>query len=390
MTKLGDLFDQGLLGEMIREGYVRVQQHPMLPLSIFNYTVEAQYGRAWNAVTTTCRGLIVDSDTGEIVARPFGKFFNYGDPTAGDLDLRTPVIASDKADGSLGILYPVPGGWAVATRGSFTSDQARHATALFNERYAGRWVPPEGVTVLFEIVYPANRIVLDYGELDDLVLLGAIDTDTGVTANALLTADWPGPRVQVFPYASLAEALAAAPRPNSEGLVVRFLHNDQRVKIKQADYLQLHKVLTTCSARRLWEFLAVNACPAPADANRQWYATQLHLDPADAERIRTIGPDWLSTVLDGVPDEFFQWVHARLTELTGAVESLRAEITATCEQMRVQTGGDRKAFAALARPHKHFGAIFRLADGQSIDTYLWRTTCPEHELPFMTLSEDAS
>src|SRR6185369_15422771 len=143
-------------------------------------------------------------------ARPFAKFFNHGQPGAPGIDLTEPVAVSDKADGSLGILYPDGAGWAVATRGSFASDQARHATALLATRYPD-FTPPPGLTVLFEIIYPANRIVLDYQGLDDLVLLGAVDIATGRSFGPEAVPDWPGPVVETFGYATFAEALAAPP-----------------------------------------------------------------------------------------------------------------------------------------------------------------------------------
>jgi putative RNA ligase len=48
------------------------------------------------------------------------------------------------------------------------------------------------MTVLVEIVYPANRIVLDYGGLDDLILLGAVDIATGRTFGPGPCRDGPG------------------------------------------------------------------------------------------------------------------------------------------------------------------------------------------------------
>lgn len=387
--KLGDLFDHGLLGEMIAGGYVRAQQHPALPLTILNYTDKTAYDRVWNPVTRTCRGLIVNQITDEIVARPFPKFFNYGEIEAATLDLDGPVDVTDKADGSLGILYPVPGGWAVATRGSFTSEQAIHATNVWQNRYAATTRLPAGMTVLCEIIYPSNRIVLDYKGSDELVLLGCVDTETGRSYGHERVHYWAGPRIESFPYANLGEALAAEPRPNAEGLVVRFIATDERVKLKQDDYVMLHRIITTCTARRLWAFLAVNACPMPDGANPQYYATVLEMDPADAIRINAVGPDWMDTFLTGVPDEFYAWVKARVEEFTTAVDKLRTEITTIYEQMRAEIGSDRKAFAALARPHKYFGALFRLADGHAIDTYLWRAVTPEHETPFFS-REDAA
>jgi RNA ligase len=146
---------------------------------------------AWNAVTLTCRGLIAD-ERGDILARPLPKFFNHDQPEAPVIALDEPVVVTDKADGSQGIIYPTPDGPAVATRGSFASDQALHATGLLRSRYGG-WNPPAFLTVLVEIVYPANRIVLDYAGLDDLLLLGAVDVETCRTFGPSSVPDWPGP-----------------------------------------------------------------------------------------------------------------------------------------------------------------------------------------------------
>src|SRR4051812_48075484 len=252
MPALTDLFDAALLGTMIQEGYVRVQRHPTDPLLIHNYTERAQFAQIWNPVTLACRGLVTTLD-GTVVARPFPKFFNHGQPGAPEVDLAAPVRVTDKADGSLGVIYPDgTGGFAVATRGSFASDQALHATAVLRDRY-GHWAPPAGLTVLVEIIYPGNRIVLDYGDLDDLVLLGAVDLGTGATYGTEAVPDWPGPVVESFAYPTLADALAAPPRAGREGLVVWFPDTDLRVKLKYEEYVRLHRIVTGLNARVVWE-----------------------------------------------------------------------------------------------------------------------------------------
>jgi len=70
------------------------------------------------------------------------------------------------------------------------------------------WTPPTGHTVLFEIIYPENRIVVDYGEMEDLVLLGAVHTATGGSL-APRQVGWPGPVVETFAYPTFGAALAA-------------------------------------------------------------------------------------------------------------------------------------------------------------------------------------
>src|SRR5580704_13443222 len=93
--KLADLLDLGELEAAVEQGFVRRQVHPDLPLSILNYTERTQYERAWTDVTRQCRGLIVDED-GWVHARPFGKFFNYGEHPEGALNLTAPAEVTDK------------------------------------------------------------------------------------------------------------------------------------------------------------------------------------------------------------------------------------------------------------------------------------------------------
>lgn len=154
------------LAAAVADGLVRVQRHPSLPLRIFNYTEHTVYSRTWTTATLQSRGLIVD-DQDQVIARPWRKFFNAFELEDTVLDLHAPVEVTDKADGSLGIYYPTVDGPAVATRGSFAGEQAQHATALYRVQYQGKWAPVDGWTYLFEIVYPQNRIVLDYGRTDD-------------------------------------------------------------------------------------------------------------------------------------------------------------------------------------------------------------------------------
>ena len=75
--QLFDYIDRVKLMKQIADGMVKENAHPSLPLRILNYTPKAQFTpEQWNEVTDKCRGLIFDSRTGDIVARPFSKFWN--------------------------------------------------------------------------------------------------------------------------------------------------------------------------------------------------------------------------------------------------------------------------------------------------------------------------
>lgn len=347
MTTLDSLFDRSLFDAMVDGGFVRVQTHPVLPLSIANYSEKTQFENAWNSVTLTCRGLIYDA-AGAVVARPYRKFFNYGDTAnTGVLDLSAPAVVTDKLDGSLGISYPTPDGLAVATRGSFASDQALHATQLLQSRYRHFEARP-GTTYLWEILYPSNRIVVDYGDVDDLILHGAIATATGHIYPAAEVDEWPGPRVTQFHYATLADALAAEPRTNAEGLVVMLGKEQTMVKIKQTDYVQLHRIITGLNAGTVWEWLGDG---------------------------KTVG-DLCATL----PDDFHGWVEDLASELTfeaaDLITTAAREHEATLRSMSADwTRGDY-ARAIAANPSKPY--MFLLLDGNEAKArdLAWRAVKP--------------
>ncbi|GIE79722.1 hypothetical protein Aph02nite_56720 [Actinoplanes philippinensis] len=344
MTLLHDVFDPAELASAVDAGLVRKQRHPRLPFEIYNYTEHCQYSAAWSPITLACRGLIVDAD-GRIVARPLTKFFNHSESHAPVLDPGAKVSVTDKMDGSLGVLYHDGSGWAVATRGSFASDQALHATEVLRGRYAS-FVPPAGLTVLVEIIYPGNRIVVDYQGLDDLVLLGAVEIATGRTFGPEAVPEWPGPVVESFTYATFAEALAAPPRDGREGLVVHFVDADERVKIKYADYVRLHRLVTGLTPRTVWEILAN-------------------------------GGD-LEALTEPLPDEFHVWVRGVAEELTAEVDTRAAAVEAAYETIvtSLPPGWGRKEFAAQALRTEYRAELFLRLDGKDYRPGLWQRARP--------------
>lgn len=234
---------------------VGVHPDPNVPYVVLDYSKETQYKQDWNSITVNARGLMVNKETGEIVARPFRKFFNYDQPVPGltDFDRSGPVVVTNKEDGSMGTLYTLPDGTqAISTRGSMDSEQARRATKMFNERYAGTWDQDPNKTYIFEIIYPENRIVLDYGDQEDLILVGAVNKATGRTYPLNEVTEWKGQRAEQYAYKSYAEALANPIADDKEGVVVHFTDNDERVKIKGERYKELHRKVSNLTTRNMW------------------------------------------------------------------------------------------------------------------------------------------
>ena len=96
--------------------------HPTLPISIYNYSRTCQYENKWDEITKMCRGLILDQE-GNVIAKGFNKFFNMEEHQPEEIP-NEPFEVFEKLDGSLGILFWYQGKWILATKGSFTSDQS--------------------------------------------------------------------------------------------------------------------------------------------------------------------------------------------------------------------------------------------------------------------------
>lgn len=246
--KLFDYIDKNEFEACVKVGYINVNYHPTEEgLRIICYTQTCNSDKYWNDTTIKCRGLIVDKDD-NIIARPFQKFFNYEEhitcenlPGADYID----NMASDwgweiheKLDGSLGILYWIGDTPYIATKGSFTSEQALHATQLLHTKYRHTWDQLlRAKTYLFEIIYPEDLHVVTYKDIDDIFLLAVISTENFFEYPIEAFKD-------MFPVAkkyycdNWKEARNIFDGTNREGFVVKF--GPLRVKMKYEEYWRLH------------------------------------------------------------------------------------------------------------------------------------------------------
>jgi RNA ligase len=330
-----DLIDNAELHEMIQEKRISKQVHPDLPISIYNYTNRAQFMGKWTKAERVCRGLIVEDGTGKVIARGPEKFFNYGQTGAPEVSLETPVTVTTKHDGSLGILWKYQGEYGVATRGSFTSEQAVHATKMLCT-----WTPDidyadeRGFTRIVEIVYPGNRIVLDYGIRDELIPIGTVDNFTGLIRHRPPSVQVPYSKVVSSGYRlTLEEAINRVIPADEEGYVLD-LHGEGgkvigHVKLKGEEYKILHGLLTNTNARRIWVQLAARECHQlvadlavrnEKEVEKVW-ATYLGSDPEDFKRVN-IEKDIVETLLTNVPDEFYDWVTKKIDSINDTVSDL--------------------------------------------------------------------
>lgn len=348
MTTIDQLVDVPDMEREIAEGYLNRRFHPDDPdLATVGYSDKCQFDNHWTGTTRALRGVIYRVSTGEVLARPFAKFFNYGQESGAQYALYVPLFwVDEKHDGSLGIVYQGPDDIAVATRGSFESEQALHATALLRAQkermavYAN--MLQAGQTPLVEIIYPENRIVLDYGDRDELIDLGTVSIQEGRFAP---------PRDEAPAHTSLHSLLADVHRPNAEGWVA-WIDPWTAVKIKQEDYIALHRIVSSLTEKEVW---------------RQMMAG-------------TIGE-----FMEALPDEFHDWARDAQRDILKRREKVEFAVQGAYRKVMkgLPRGLDpsspeyRKEFALLATQTNWSRFLFAYLDRRDTSEMFWKAVEPK-------------
>lgn len=239
------------LESYVEQGLLKRSVSPCGELVLYDYTEKCQFDKLWDEVTLNHRGTVYSLKTGEVVAKAFPKFFNWSEL----LPSRQKELANskdfqvfEKLDGSLGILYFYKDSWRMNTRGSFTSDQAIRGLELL-ESQVGSQLKTD-YTYLVEIIYPENRIVVDYKGESKLVFLSSYHTKSGVEAGHM---PFKNRRIQ-YDFESIQEVQAKLKTLpfNEEGYVVKFA-DGSRAKFKGDEYVEMHRLISGLSPLTLWE-----------------------------------------------------------------------------------------------------------------------------------------
>ena len=338
------------LEKYYQNGLLLKQTHPRYDLTIWNYTPKVQYERLWDDITLQCRGLVTNSE-GKIIARPFKKFFNYEEHKPEDIPNEDYVVY-EKLDGSLGILFNYKNEWILATRGSFTSPQAIKGKEILERHDISAWRKDN--TYLFEIIYPENRIVVDYGDEEKLVVIGGIHTETGeeIPDSSLFWTQDSGFEV-VTTYKTWGEGydlLKEEISKDKEGYVIRF-KNGFRMKIKGEEYVRLHRILTNISNRDIWEYLKENKS--------------------------------FNDIIDKVPDEFYEWVKNTADSMVKQYESIEKKSLIDFANIQKNTNiEDRKSFALEALKCDNPSILFSMLDKKYYGDIIWKIIYPTYSKPF--------
>lgn len=321
------------------DGLVYSQAHPTLPLTIYNYTDKCTWENAWDEITLQARGIVVD-DLGNVVSRPFNKFFNLSE---GKTNVTDDYVIYEKLDGSFIQLFYYEGVWVVSSRGSFTSEQAVWAQEML-ENYNLDLLSTE-FTYCFELIKKENRIVVKYN-FEGLILTGAFHICSGIEIEIDLIPIFE----KVERYSSDASLLELHTliKDDEEGFVIRF-SNGERCKIKGAEYLRLHKAMSEMSTTAVWECLKNGTS--------------------------------VTEKLQDFPDEWFHLIREYEQELIQNSIDLFIDVDRT---YRIMTQGlpnniDGGSFARLIKGHKYEHYFFSLRNGKDITERIWKNLKPTYK-----------
>jgi RNA ligase len=227
--------------------------------SVVNYMVSLEETFQWDSddpvgstIRRECRGLIFNRE-GELVSRPYHKFFNIGEKEETQLNkvnLYEPHIVLEKLDGSMIRPIPTPEGFRLATKAGVTDVAMNAEEFIADKPHYAQFINKciqKGTTPLFEWCSRKNRIVVDYPE-DNIILTGLRYNDTGKYVDYEVMVNyataWDIPVVKAVDGLAVQniELFVKQVREwdDGEGIVLRF-DTGHMVKVKADDYVLRHK-----------------------------------------------------------------------------------------------------------------------------------------------------
>lgn len=248
-----------------------------------------------------CRGLIFDNETGNLISRPYHKFFNAGERDETQLNkinLYEPHVVLEKLDGSMIRPIPTKEGFRLGTKAGVTDVAMNAEVFIANKPHYRTFILKcfqRNITPIFEWCSRKNRIVVDYPE-DQLILTAMRYTNNGVyvTYDVMnhYSSAWGIPVVKAVDGLSVQNIDLFVKQirewDDGEGIVLRF-DNGRMIKVKTDDYVLRHK--------------------SKDSINREKNVIQVILDdavddliplliPEDAERVKSFQSVFWASVID--------------------------------------------------------------------------------------------
>ena len=152
----------------------------------YNFTREAFYSQKWNKLTTTARGLFVDTKTNQVIARSYPKFFEVEQHPSTqwrnlEKNLKFPVTAYLKENGFLGIVSVYNDQLFVASKstnqGEYKENFERILRKTIDCDKLKEYLKANNCSAIFECVDPINDPhIIEYTK-EKVVLLDIVQND---------------------------------------------------------------------------------------------------------------------------------------------------------------------------------------------------------------------
>jgi len=193
-----------------------------------------------------------------------------------------------------------------------------------------------------------NRIVVDYGDYEGLVLLSAFDTKTGIEESRKNLEKLNGfELVKRYDNVKDYSLLKNKVKDNQEGFVLKF-SNGLRVKIKGEEYIRLHKIISEISTKSIWKCLS--------------------------------NGDNIYKLVQDLPDEYFERIKDYAEDLKRRYVNIeRTALRYYNELTQGKSVINRREFAKEATKSKLSPILFKMLDGKDYSSIIWERLKPKYE-----------
>lgn len=236
-------------------------------LAIFNYGVGADFS---NPIVQEARGIIIWLEECKVVCWPFRKFGNWSEPYADQIDWRYAEV-QEKVDGSIIKHWhnPITDKFQWSTNGVMDAKDAKLSSnpsktyfdliqeaidysEIDKDTYYSMFETHYGITDIFELVSPENKIVIQY-PVTNLYYLGSRSTINGAEFfNDEFVGYFPMPhRYSLDSFKKCMKAvddLNTGDEVTQEGFVIvdtSWPGGWHRIKIKSPQYVALHHAVSS-------------------------------------------------------------------------------------------------------------------------------------------------
>jgi hypothetical protein len=336
------------------------------------------------------KGIVYRRDPYRLVSLPLVKIYNVGERDLSVRELAALAAEPDmhlrflrKIDGSLIQVFRADGRVWFTTRGMIegaivqrcgdSEERADFDYLGTARRLAEKLIPRlfthadelfDGRTLLFEIIHPAARIVTDYGDREELILLSCFDQRRVAylpypevqrlgTLYGLPTVDALSPDGRTLDE-QIGSLLASLAGTDQEGSVLTFERHGAviyRVKVKSPDYLHLMRLMSRCTYDTTVGFVEQQQLTT-------WPQLEAFLKEQGRERVPEevllFYKEHFDRYTAYLADcdrvlDWARWTHAEIMAQVGEATDAKAY---------------RKSYAALASKRPYSGLLFAALDSQ--------------------------